>query len=292
MDLKRLNYFVTIVNCKSYSKAAEKLHISQPSLSNAVKKLEQEIGAPLLERSTRKFVLTDAGELLYLRASDMLSQMKIMNKEMEEVIVEGKGVIVLGIIESIKTWLPSIIYSYKQRYPVMVFKLFDVLGAEHVIRSLKSYSSHAIITNQLIYDEDIVSIPLYTERLVAVLPYDHPLSQKELLHLDDLEQETFIISTDGFQTRADVINAFKTDNLQLKIHFEIERFETALSLVRENLGITIVSENYVNGAVDKRIIQRPIDHPMLERTVYLAYMKNRHLPIAMQQFIQAVEQNF
>ncbi|MEK4091166.1 LysR family transcriptional regulator [Viridibacillus sp. FSL H8-0110] len=292
MDLKRLYYFITIVNNKSYSKAAEKLHISQPSLSNAVKKLEHEVGAPLLERSTRKFVLTDAGELLYTRATIMLSQMDIMNKEMKEVIVGGKGEIVLGIIESLKTWLPNLIYTYKQSYPAMVFKLFDVLSVEHVKHSLQTYKSHAIITNQLIYEEDIESIPLYKERLVAVLPQGHPLTKKASLSLADLEQESFIISTEGFQTRIDIINAFKVGQLNLNIQFEIERFETAVSLVRNNLGVTIVPENYVMEPIDKTVVQRPIDHPSLERTVYLAYMKNRHLPVAIQHFLQSVEQHF
>ncbi|MGE7622806.1 LysR family transcriptional regulator [Viridibacillus sp. NPDC096237] len=292
MDLKRLNYFITIVNNKSYSKAAEKLHISQPSLSNAVKKLEHEVGAPLLERSTRKFALTDAGELLYTRATIMLSQMDIMNKEMKEVIVGGKGEVVLGIIDSLKTWLPKLIYNYKQSYPAMVFKLFDVLSVEHVKQTLQTYKSHAIITNQLIYEEDIDSIPLYKERLVAVLPQEHPLSKKTTLSLADLEQESFIISTEGFQTRIDIINAFKEEQLKLNIQFEIDRFETAVSLVRNHLGVTIVSENYVMEPIDKTVIRRPIDHPFLERTVYLAYMKNRHLPVAIQQFLQSVEEHF
>lgn len=292
MDLKRLYYFITIVNNKSYSKAAEKLHISQPSLSNAVKKLEHEVGAPLLERSTRKFVLTDAGELLYTRATIMLSQMDIMNKEMKEVIAGGKGEIVLGIIESLKTWLPNLIHTYKQSYPAMVFKLFDVLSVEHVKHSLQTYKSHAIITNQLIYDEDIESIPLYREQLVAVLPQGHPLTKKASLSLADLEQESFIVSTEGFQTRIDIINAFKVAQLKLNIQFEIERFETAVSLVRNNLGVTIVPENYVMEPIDKTVVKRPIDHPSLERTVYLAYMKNRHLPVAIQLFLQSVKQHF
>lgn len=292
MDLKQLQYFVSVIEHMNFSKAAEKLHISQPSLSNAIKKLEQEIGSPLLERNTRNLHLTEAGHLLYERAIVVLKNIEILKLEIDEVVVHGTSEITIGVMESIKHWLPKVISEYKNRYPKMVFHLVDILGSERVKNSLRSYKTHLVITNQLIDDEDFEVKSLYEERLVAVLPLDHPLAEKEKLTIADICKEPFIIGKEGFQTRQDILNAFEKEGKDINIQFVIERFEIALSFVRENLGISILPEKYLQGPTLKTIVQKEIDSPYLRRNVYLVYMKNRHLPVAIHQLLVEIGQCF
>ena len=293
MDIKQLHYFVTVSNHLSYSKAAQKLHISQPSLSNAIKNLEQEIGSPLLERNTRKVELTDAGKILYKKSILLLSQMNMLKKEMEEVKLTGSGDLIIGIIESVKHWIPKVIRKYQDRFPTINIKLIEVLSGKAVKESLRKYDTHLLITNQYINEPDIKSLPLYDERLVLVLHRDHPLAQKRgSILLEELEREPFIISTEGFQTREDILTAFTLDQKTPKIKFEIERFETALTLVRENLGITIIPENYLSEPMDECIVSKTIDSSALERTVYLTFMKNRYLSPAVQAFLEDIRRYF
>ncbi|MCR8940367.1 LysR family transcriptional regulator [Brevibacillus laterosporus] len=293
MDIKQLHYFVTVSNQLSYSKAAQKLHISQPSLSNAIKNLEQEVGSPLLDRNTRKMELTDAGKILYKKSILLLSQMNMLKKEMEEVKLTGSGDLIIGIIESVKHWIPKVIREYQDRFPSINIKLIEVLSGKAVKESLRKYDTHLLITNQYINEADIESFPLYDERLVLVLHRDHPLTQKkESILLKELEREPFIISTEGFQTREDILTAFTLEQMTPKIKFEIERFETALTLVRENLGITIIPENYLSEPMDASIVQKTIDSSALERTVYLTFMKNRYLAPAVQTFLEDIRRNF
>ncbi|WP_409174757.1 LysR family transcriptional regulator [Brevibacillus fortis] len=292
MDIKHLHYFVTVCDQLSYSKAAQKLHISQPSLSNAIKNLEQEVGSPLLERNTRKMELTDAGKILYQKSLLLLSQMNMLKKEMEEVKLTGSGDLIIGIIESVKHWIPKVIRGYQGRFPSINIKLIEVLSGKAVKESLRKYHTHLLITNQFIDEEDIESFPLYDERLMLVLHKDHPLAEKESVRLKDLSGETFIISTEGFQTREDILTAFSFEQVNPQIKFEIERFETALTLVRENLGVTIIPENYLSGSTDASLVRKTIDSPALERTVYLAYMKNRYLAPAVQAFLEEVRGKF
>ncbi|USG67388.1 LysR family transcriptional regulator [Brevibacillus ruminantium] len=292
MDIKQLFYFVTVSDQLSYSKAAQKLHISQPSLSNAIKNLEQEVGSPLLERNTRKMELTDAGKILYKKSVHLLSQMNMLKKEMEEVKLTGSGELIIGIIESVKHWIPKVIREYQKRFPSLNIKLIEVLSGNDVKESLRKYHTHLLITNQSIDEEDIESVPLYDERLVLVLHRDHPLAKQETVHLRELVREPFIISTEGFQTREDILTAFSLEQVVPHIKFEIERFETALTLVRENLGITIIPENYVSEPTDASIVRKPIDSPALERTIYLTYMKHRYLAPAVQTFLEDIRRNF
>jgi len=188
-------------------------------------------------------------------------------------------------MESIMHWLPKVITEYKKEYPQMMIHLVDILGSKRVEKSLKSYKTHLIITNQIMDDEELEVNCIYEERLVAVLPLNHPLAAKEKLNIADLSDEPFIISTEGFQTRHDILDAFEKADQNINIQFEIERFETAVSLVRENLGITILPETYLKGPTAKTIAQKEIDCPNLRRNVYVVYLKNRHLPLAIRQLL-------
>lgn len=292
MDIKQLHYFIAVSEQMNFSKAAERLHISQPSLSNAIKKLEQEIGSPLLERNTRNLQLTEAGELLFERAKVIVKNMEVLKIEMDEVIVHGTRDITIGVMESIKHWLPKVIANYKKDYPHMTIHLVDILGSKRVKKSLKSYKTHLIITNQLMDDPELEVQTLYEERLVAVLPLHHPLAQKDTLTISDICEEPFIISTEGFQTRRDILTSFEQAGKNINIQFEIERFETAVSLVREHLGVTILPENYLQGPTAKTIVKKEIEGLNLSRNVYLVYLKNRHLPLAIRQLLKDIVQFF
>lgn len=292
MDIKQLHYFIAVSEQMNFSKAAERLHISQPSLSNAIKKLEQEIGSPLLERNTRNLQLTEAGELLFERAKVIVKNMEVLKIEMDEVIVHGTRDITIGVMESIKHWLPKVIANYKKDYPHMKIHLVDILGSKRVKKSLKSYKTHVIITNQLMDDPELEVQTLYEERLVAVLPLHHPLAQKDTLTISDICEEPFIISTEGFQTRRDILTSFEQAGKNINIQFEIERFETAVSLVREHLGVTILPENYLQGPTAKTIVKKEIEGLNLSRNVYLVYLKNRHLPLAIRQLLKDIVQFF
>lgn len=292
MDIKQLQYFIAVSEHMNFSKAAERLHISQPSLSNAIKKLEQEIGSPLLERNTRNLLLTEAGEVLFERAKVIVKNMEVLKIEMDEVIIHGTREITIGVMESIKHWLPKVIANYKKDYPEMIIHLVDILGSKRVKKSLKSYKTHVIITNQLMDDPELEVQTLYEERLVAVLPLHHPLAKKEKISISDISEEPFIISTEGFQTRRDILNTFERAGKNIHIQFEIERFETAVSLVRENLGVTILPENYLQGPTAKTIVKKEIEGANLSRNVYLVYLKNRHLPLAIRQLLKDILQYF
>jgi len=292
LDIKQLQYFIAVSEHMNFSKAAERLHISQPSLSNAIKKLEHEIGSPLLDRNTRNLQLTEAGEVLFERAKVIVKNMEVLKIEMDEVVVHGTSEITIGVMESIKHWLPKVIANYKKDYPQMIIHLVDILGSKRVKKSLKSYKTHLIITNQLMDDPELVVETLYEERLVAVLPLHHPLAKKETLTISDISEEPFIISTEGFQTRRDILNTFEQAGKNIDIQFEIERFETAVSLVRENLGVTILPENYLQGPTAKTIVKKEIEGANLCRNVYLVYLKNRHLPLAVRQLLKDVLQFF
>ncbi|MGE6258372.1 LysR family transcriptional regulator [Heyndrickxia sporothermodurans] len=292
MDLRQLKYFITVVQEKNYSKAAKILHISQPSLSNAIMKLEHEVGMKLLERNTRGLFLTEAGNIYYLRAKELLRKFDNTLKELDEMKKVGNGKICVGLIESSKFWFPEVVKNFKETYPQVHFKIREILGHDQVIDSLIHHDVHFSITNQPINDKEIILTPIYEENLVLLTHIEDELNTKESISLEDLADKDFIISTTGFQTRENVLYAFKTEKVNPNIMFEIERLETACSLIEQGLGVTILPESYIKYTNHPSITTHTIKSDLLKRTVYLARLKDRYLSPAVYDLIHMVESFF
>ena len=291
MDYRLLHYFTTLVDQGTFTKAAQHLHISQPSLSSAIKKLETSVNLKLIERSTRNFQLTKEGEIVYKESKKLIQHFHYVENEILRLKDNGPLEIQIGLIESVKFWLPKVIATYNERLPDVRIKLLEVLGLKKVEQALQNYKIHLAITNQRFKSDEIKSIPIYKENLVALLPKDHPLQQKETICFQDIKNEQFIICKEGFQTRDDILNEFLELGITPNIKFEIERFETAYSLVEEGIGVTIVPENYIRSFhIDSSQIKH-FDNDRLSRTVYIAFLKGRYLPPVIEQFID-ITKNF
>lgn len=292
MDLRQLRYFTTVVQEGSFSKAAGILHISQPSLSNTIMKLEKDIGIQLLERNTRSLTLTESGEVFYTRAMDLIKKHEYMLKDLEEIRQTGSGMISIGLIESSKYWIPKTIKQFKKSYPNIEIHFKELLGHKKVIESLSNYDVHITITNQLIHNDEIEVIPIYIENLLLVMHKEDELNNLASISLNDVTEHDFIISTAGFQTRDDVLNAFHHESLTPNIKYEIERLETACSLVEHGLGIAILPESYVKYYSNPNIVTRSINSKFLQRPVYIAFWKNRNLTPAVFHLIEEMQRLF
>ncbi|MDW0108793.1 LysR family transcriptional regulator [Sporosarcina aquimarina] len=282
MDIKQLRYFAAVVAEGGFSGAAAKLHLSQPSLSKSIRTLEEQIGFQLLERTTKRVDLTESGRVFYERALLILAEMDIFEKEVNEVKVAGSGEVRLGMIESVKNWIPGILGWYRQEYPDMHVVLKEVLGRNDIEHALRDYAVHVCLTNEFIDEPDIVTVPLYKENLVLVMNANHPLANRPTVKLKDIEKEPFIITSKGFQTRANITKAFEEAGIKMNVCYDADRFETILTLVESGIGLSIIPRNYIGEIVPETLRIHELDSPSLERTVYLAYIKNRYRPPAIE----------
>ncbi|WP_158541037.1 LysR family transcriptional regulator [Sporosarcina sp. BI001-red] len=286
MDIKQLRYFVAVVKEGGFSGAAIKLHLSQPSLSKAIRTLEEQIGFQLLERTTKRVDLTESGRVFYERALHILSEMNIFEKEVNEVKVAGSGEVRLGMIESVKNWIPNVLSWYRQGYPDMHVVLKEVLGRNDIEHALRDYAVHICLTNEFIDEPDIITVPLYTEKLVLVMNSQHPLATRANVQFHEIAKEPFIITSKGFQTRTNITEAFEKAGIAMNSCYEADRFETILTLVEAGIGISIIPRNYIGEVVPDHLAIQELDSPSLERTVYLAYVKNRYRPPAIDALLQ------
>lgn len=282
-------YFVAIVKYQSFSRAANALHISQPSLSNAIKTLEREIGAALIERTTKQFQLTELGQQFYERAITLIAQFEVMDTELKELAKGEHLEIRLGMIESANYWFSQVIIAYQKEFPNNQITLIDTLYNQTVRQALLNLHVHGVITNQHIVDNEIKSELLYNEPYVVLVRNDHAYATKERITLSDFTEEALIIGMPEFQTSAQILKAFEQENVTPNIQYKIERFEMIKVLVEEGLGIAILPQKYVAQHLSDCLLTRPVYSDFLNRNVYFCTVKDRTFPASILKLFELIK---
>src|SRR5699024_2957728 len=172
MEFNQLRYFTTLVEEGAYTKAAKRLHIAQPSLSAAVKKLENAVGFSLLNRTTRHLRLTKEGDILYQEATRLVHHFDHVKQEMIRLKKEGPSELTIGIIESSMFWTPTILKQFKEEYKNVRIQLTELLRLQDVVAALINYNIHLAITIQYMNINEIITLSVDGEYLCfLLLPY-------------------------------------------------------------------------------------------------------------------------
>ncbi|TRX64064.1 hydrogen peroxide-inducible genes activator [Corynebacterium hiratae] len=245
--LAQLRTFVTIAENKHFGSAAAKLDISQPSLSQALVALEQGLGVQLIERSTRKVIVTSTGEMLLpyakaaLEASDaFLSQARGANGTLT-------GPLTIGIIPTIAPYiLPGLLRSIDDAYPDLEPRFVEE-QTQHLLSKLREGNLDLAVAALPTEAPGMVEIPLYTEAFTAVTPAAHPLAGRDDLTLSELEHLDLLLLDDGHCLRDQVLDLCRRAKVNpseaTNAVTRASSLTTILQLVMGNLGATLVPES-------------------------------------------------
>ncbi|KXH87027.1 LysR family transcriptional regulator [Sporosarcina sp. HYO08] len=289
MDIRSLKYFYAVAKSRQFTQAAKELHISQPSLSNTIKALEQEIGCQLFERSTKRLTLTEPGQILYKHADHMLTQFEKIFKEMNDVKNVGNGKMSIGMIESYRYFIAHMISLFKKEYPNVSMKVRE-LGPKDIEQYLKNYDIHLGITSIANHENGFEYIPIFQEEYVLITPLNHHFKNNSNINIIDLYEETFIHSLEGFEIRETFIKACQDAGFTPTIEFETQSLETARSLVENGLGISIIPERFLALNPSTKVNVVYIKNFLPKRTVYMVYQPDRYLSPAIHDFIKITSQ--
>ena len=287
MDLKALSYFVTVAEELNITKAAEKLCMSQPPLSNQLKKLEQELDSILFIRGKRHLELTDSGKLLYRHAKEIIS---LAEKTSEEIKSIGKGVngtISMGLVEgSAPNIAAEWIESFLHIYPDVKFKITDGNSDELIEKLRSGLINLAVITSPC--DQTLLnSFKVGQEPMTAFMSVDHPIANLpgNQINLSELKNQRIIVPSRG--TVIDMIYKwFKEIDAEPKIICKMDNYLDVAALAGRNVGISIFPRT--SFILNSKIVVKEIINP--ERYVeYLFVWLKKPLPIADETFISFVK---
>lgn len=246
MTLTELKYIVAVAREKHFGKAAEACFVSQPTLSVAIKKLEEELELKLFERNASEVAVTPLGEEIVRQAQVVLEQAA----SIKEIAKRGKdplaGPLRLGVIYTIGPYLlPDLVRQVIEHTPQMPLMLQENLTAK-LLEQLRLGEIDAAILAEPFPDTNLAIAPLYDEPFVAVVPVAHPLAQRDSITSEELKQETMLLLGTGHCFRDHVLEVcpefahFSNDAEGIRKSFEGSSLETIKHMVAAGMGITLV----------------------------------------------------
>ncbi|MBX6764320.1 MAG: LysR family transcriptional regulator [Rubrobacteraceae bacterium] len=242
MELRQLRYFVTIAEELHFRRAAERLHMSQPPLSQQIQKLERELGVELFRRANRRIELTDAGRIFLREARQTLMHAE-RSVEVVKYAARGEiGWLRIGFVGSVSyELLPYLLQEYRQRYPAVQLKLRQ-LTTEEQIEALETDEIDVGISRELREEGEFAVQPLLRERLVAALPITHTLAERRELALSELAEDPFIVLPRPEVPRLydHIIHLCRAAGFTPRVAQEALQFPAILGLVSAGLGVAVV----------------------------------------------------
>ena len=242
MELHQLRYFCAVADTSSFSRAALQTNVSQPSLSQQIIKLEDELGARLFDRLGRSVQLTDLGKAFLPRARSVLRELEAAKGDVDERKGSVGGPICIGVIPTVAPYfLPAQLTSFTRQFPQARLSVVEEITPVLLERLRASVVDIAILALP-IRGHEFETFPLLTERLFAAIPKDHKLARRSTLSLKDLRAEPFLLLRDGHCFRDTAVAACDRARVNPQIIFESGQFSSILSMVSTSMGVSIVPE--------------------------------------------------
>lgn len=288
MTLQQLRYFCVMAEVLHYTKAAEQLYISQPSLSHALAELEKELGVPLFEKQGKRTFLTRYGAAFLPYAQNALTTISNGEAMLLQMSDPTKGSINLGYIYSVGfDLLPQVVERFylHQGNRNISFNFTQGMSSALMERLLDGSLDFVFTTrpdNML-----IEALPVFEQELFLVVPDQHPLTQKICVSLEEIKDEQFISINPNTSLRIQLDKYFKEAGIAPKVVFEVDECNSMAAFVSAQLGIAIMPRIPSLSSYNVSLV--PICKPKLQREICLLWKKNRHLVPSMQCFKNFVE---
>lgn len=258
MELRHLRYFVAVAQELNFTRAAEKLHTSQPSLSSQIRDLEQCVGVSLLERDKRKVTLTAAGECFLQDAKAILDQADSAKMRARK-IVQHDNHLAIGFVPSAEVnLLPGVLPLFRRKQPNTRVELVSLITTEQEDK-IRSGELDIGLMRHPIYSPEIDYLELLHEPLVVVLPVDHPLAKAEKVSASQLDGVDFVSTDPAYSgALAPIVQAwFEQQKSQPRIVQVATNILVTMNLVGMGLGVTLIP-GYMNHFNTGRVVFRPI----------------------------------
>lgn len=279
MNLYHLRYFVTLAKMQHYTKAAEQLCITQPSLSHAISSLEKEMGVKLFEKEGRNIVLTKCGtEFL----KEVERSLEILDNSVSHIKAfgSGDGRLDIALLRTLGTSLvPDLIRGFVSEYPYknIDFHFYNGLTSD-ILDGLKEQKYDIAFCSCADNEPLIDFIPISRQELVLIVPRKHPLADRESIHLKETLQYPQILFSQRSGLRAVIDKLFEQCGQMPDAVFEIEEDQTIAGFVANGFGIAVVPDMPILNNMPLKVIH--ISEPNWERYFYMATLKNRyHVPL-------------
>ena len=290
MDVRQLTYFTEVAKQQSFTKAAHKLHVTQPTISKMVRQLESELGTTLLDRSSKHVQLTDAGDVVFERAIQIIQMVDEVHLALEDMEHLKTGHLTLGMPPLIGIlFFPQIMKGFQQLFPDISFQL-DEIGANIVKQRVLSGDLDGGFVMLPAHDEDYDCIPFVKTDVYVIVHNDHPLATKSTISMRDLENEPLLLFSEDFTLHDRIIQECEDFGFEPTIAFESSQWEFISQMIEHNLGIALFPEPFAHKTNPNVVKMIPLEKPILWEIAFIL-KKDRYRSQAMRAFLDYVKKN-
>ncbi len=283
--LHQLKVFEATARHGSFTRAAEELFITQPTVSSQIKQLTKVIGLPLFEQLGKRLYLTDAGQELLKTCQDIFERLE--NFEMKVADLKGtkQGQLRLGVITTAKYFIPRILGSFCQQYPGIEVSL-KVTNHQQIQRRMLENEDDLYIASNPPEGIDLSTQPFLDNPLVVIALKTHPLAGKKKISIHDLEGEPFIMREQGSGTRKAVQNLFDKHDISVHVRLELGSNEAIKQAIAGGLGISVLSQHtLISEGIDSELTVLDVEHFPIQRRWYVAYLGGKQLSVISKAFL-------
>ncbi|MFN3323241.1 MAG: LysR family transcriptional regulator [Bryobacteraceae bacterium] len=289
MELYALKVFLAVANEKSFSRAGEKLLRTQPAVSLAVQRLENELEEKLIDRSGRELLLTDAGRIV----AEYARRFENLEREMENALAElrdnSSGRLIVGANESTSLYLLQHIERYRRLYPKVKVQVRRTLSSKIPAQLIDGDLELGVIS----YDPDderLASSVIYTDHLAFVVSPQHRFAKRPDVSIAELDMETFIAHNVVSPYREVVLREFQRHKVPLNMDVEMPTVETIRKLVQRNEGVAFLPRMCVEQEVSQgTLCEVKVTELNVDRKIRLVYPVRRNLSHAARAFLEVVK---
>ena len=284
--LHQLKVFEATARNGSFTKAAEELFITQPTVSSQVKQLSQAVSLPLFEQIGKKLYLTDAGKELLATCQSIFE--KLDNFEMKVADLKGtkQGRLSLAVVTTAKYFIPRLLGSFCQLYPGVDVSLV-VTNHQQLQQRMEENQDDLYILSQPPEDIDLTTHCFMENPLVVLARRDHPLAKKIKIPIQSLNNQHFIMREPGSGTREAVQKLFEKHNVSVTVRLELGSNEAIKQAIAGGLGISVLSKHtLISEGIGGEITILDIEHFPIQRDWYVAYLAGKQLSVIAQTFLQ------
>ncbi|MDB6001225.1 MAG: transcriptional regulator, LysR family [Rhizobacter sp.] len=283
MELRHLRYFVALADCLSFTRAAERVHVTQSTLSHQIRQLEEELGQPLFERIGKKVVTTEAGELLLGFASRALKEVDQGVALLRPGAGNLTGQVRIGATHTFNIGLiPECVALFLARHPTVRVSV-EELAAEEIGTRLRAGKLDLGIAYRPQGPSDLWFEPLYNEEMVLVVSHSHPLAGRKRIRMVELHRQDLVLMPAQFSTRTMLEECFAASGAEPTVVAEMSTVAPMLALVaRTQIGSVVAINAVPAGMAGLKVI--PIESPTPVRTPGILWRLGEKQPAAIQSF--------
>lgn len=288
--LHQMRVFQTVASHGSFTKAAEELFITQPTVSNQMKQLTQTVGMPLFEQIGKQLYLTDIGRELLASCQEIFEQLDRFEMIVADIKGTKQGRLRLAVVTTAKYFVPRILGYFCQKYPKVDVAL-EVTNHQNITRRMLENQDDLYILSQPPQDIPVYSKALMDNPLVLVANKNHPLAGEKNIPIKRLTDEAFIMREQGSGTRKAVQKLFAKHKISVKVRLELNSNEAIKQAIAGGLGISVLSEHTLyRESSELELTTLDVQGFPIQRQWYVSYLDGKQLSVIAQAFLEYIQE--